>query len=121
MRSLERTIAEHFCAPEVNGTLATFRAVSQTYFSNYLEESTHSWQHESQSHTGIITNNFESHEASVVYNDFVPQCEIHYLELDEKTADCNAQQYNLENVACQRAVAVRSVRTDYTCAWARAL
>jgi len=125
MRSLERTIAEHFCAPDVNGTLATFRAVSQTYFANYLEETTSSWNgvnYEQWSHAeNVITNNFESHEASTVYNNFVPQCELHFLALDEKTADCNAKQYHLEDVACQRAVAVRSVRTDYTCAWARAL
>jgi len=108
-RVRERQISDYFCAPDANGTLESFRTVSANHFLGYIAE------------YDATTMKFEFEVSTDNYDDKRPQCELHYQELVENGAECDALQTSLEDISCQRAIAVRSVRTDYTCNWRRAL
>jgi len=108
-RVRERQITAYFCAPDANGTLESFRSVSANHFTGYIEE------------YDVTISKFEFEVATDNYDAKRPQCEVHYEQLVEKGASCDAFQTQLEEISCQRAIAVRSVRTDYTCNWRRAL
>lgn len=99
----------HFCAEDahgnfiMNGTTHEFRVASVPI----MNEFTRQWP--------------EVIAAVEAYGDLRPQCEDKFTVLDEWTAQCDAQQAVLEDVACQHRVRVQEVKNTFDCDWASAM
>ena len=98
-RELSREFEGHFCEPGSNGTLFSFRDEASILMPPWSAQ----WP--------IVQ------EAERVYDVTVPICEEHFVDLDDKTAECDAHQTNLDSSACQHAMKVRQARTDFHAAW----
>jgi hypothetical protein len=103
LRVIQTGIEGHFCPPDANGTLFSFRAASVPRMESFITQ-----------HPVVV-------RAEERYDDKVPQCEHHFTELDDKTAECDAHQLALENAACRHAVEVRRVREEFARDWHAAL
>jgi len=98
----------HFCAEDAHG--------------NFIMNGT---THEFRETSVPIMNDFTRQWPEVVaavgaYGDLRPQCETKFTALDEQTAQCDAQQATLENVACQHRVRAKVVKDTFDCAWQNA-
>jgi hypothetical protein len=82
LREKSREIEEHFCVEGANGTLWTFRDYSVTRFPSWIEQKR------------VV----ETWEAQ--YGAWMPTCQTKYTSMDEKTAECDAIQQNLEETSC---------------------
>jgi len=98
LRSIQVGIDGHFCHG-ANGTLASYRAESIPYMTSFITQ----WPE-------VILA--EEH-----YDDWRPVCVSRFTVLDDKTEECDAIQLSLEQKTCEHAVAVRTVRTEFSCAW----
>jgi hypothetical protein len=81
LRQYSTEIDNHFCAVDANGTMFIFRDHSVTLFPPWLEQ----WP--------------KVQEWEETYDDLVPHCEYLFEELDDKTAECDAIQMQLERAA----------------------
>jgi len=99
LRTIQTGIIGHFCPPDANGTLQTFRDISVPHMESFITQKP------------IVDLAVET------YAEKVPQCEIHFTALDEQTATCDAHQAALEAAACNHAVEVRRVRTEFATMW----
>merc|ERR1719440_2046586 len=103
MRQLLTEITSHFCAEDANGTMFIFRDHSVTLFPPWLEQKP-------------IVEHWEEE-----YDDLVPHCEHLFTVLDEKTAECDAIQLQLERAACTHGNTVVEVRNLFAESWAYAV
>merc|ERR1719352_1940594 len=103
LRQLSLEIENHFCAEDANGTMWIFRDHSVTLFPPWLEQKpiVERWEHE--------------------YDIKVPVCERFFEELDDKTAECDALQLQLERAACTHGNTVQEVRNLFAESWAYAV
>merc|ERR1719183_786995 len=99
MRQLSLEIENHFCAEDANGTMWIFRDHSVTLFPPWLEQKP-------------IVERWE-----VEYDDLRPHCEHLFIGLDDKTAECDAHQANLDAAACLHSNTVKYVRIQFAKAW----
>merc|ERR1719389_1405930 len=103
LRQLSTEIENHFCAEDANGTMWIFRDHSVTLFPPWLEQKP-------------VVEHWE-----VEYDDLVPHCEHLFTVLDDKTAECDALQLQLERAACTHGNTVAEVRNLFAQAWAHAI
>jgi hypothetical protein len=103
LRQLSLDIDHHFCEPEANGTLWIFRDISVALFPPWIEQKP-------------IVETWEEH-----YHDKVPVCERQFGVLDDKTAECDAIQLQLERAACSHGNVVAEVRNLFAESWAYAM
>jgi len=103
LRQLSEEVESHFCAEDANGTMWIFRDHSVTLFPPWLEQKpiVEHWEHE--------------------YDVKVPVCEHHFEVLDDKTAECDALQLQLERAACTHGNTVSEVRNLFAESWAYAV
>merc|ERR1740117_2901204 len=99
LRELSHRVESHFCAPDVNGTLQLFRDGAVVLFPPWLEQKP-------------VPERIE-----VEYHVKHPECETKFVNLDDKTATCDAHQTNLENAACAHAHVVNQIRDEFSTAW----
>jgi len=99
MRQLSTQVSEHFCVEDANGTMWIFRDHAVTLFPPFIEQKpiVERWEHD--------------------YDIKVPVCETKYTILDEKTAECDALQTQLELAACAHHAQVQHVRELFAAAW----
>jgi len=88
-------IDAHFCPPEANGTLHTFRVHSVPLMEQYMAQK-------------IVVE-----EAESTYDEHVPVCRDAHSALDAQSAMCNSLQTNLEEKACAHAQKISEVLTTY--------
>jgi len=88
-------IDAHFCPPEANGTLHTFRVHSVPLMEQYMAQK-------------IVVE-----EAESTYDEHVPICRVAHGALDAQSAICNALQTNLEEKACAHAQKINEVLHTY--------
>lgn len=103
LRIIQRHIDGHFCAPDANGTLFSFRAASVPQMRSFSRQMP------------------RVEYAVVAYQGQHPMCERNFTLLDDKTEDCDARQFALEGISCAHAVRVRTVRNQFACSWQSAL
>jgi len=103
MRQLSTEIDSHFCAEDANGTMWIFRDHAVTLFPPWLEQKP-------------IVEHWEAQ-----YDQTVPVCENLFTVLDDKTAECDALQLQLERAACTHGNVVREVRNMFAESWAYAV
>merc|ERR1719454_2443084 len=103
LRQLSLEIENHFCAEDANGTMWIFRDHSVTLFPPWLEQKP-------------IVERWE-----LEYSNTVPICEEKFAILDDKTAECDALQLQLEQAACTHGNTVTEVRNLFAEAWAYAI
>merc|ERR1719443_2010876 len=103
LRQLSLEIESHFCAEDANGTMWIFRDHSVTLFPPWLEQKP-------------IVEHWEEE-----YDDLVPHCEHLFTVLDDKTAECDALQLQLERAACTHGNTVQEVRNLFAESWAYAV
>jgi len=103
LRQLSTEIESHFCAEDANGTMWIFRDHSVTLFPPWLEQKpvVEHWEEE--------------------YDEKMPTCETLFNVLDDKTAECDALQLQLERAACTLGNTVREVRNRFAESWYYAL
>jgi len=103
MRQYSEEISSHFCVEGANGTMWIFRDHAITLFPPWLEQKpiVEHWEHE--------------------YDIKVPECEEWFITLDDKTAECDALQLQLERAACTHYNLVIEVRNNFADAWAYAM
>jgi len=103
MRQYSEQISSHFCVEGANGTMWIFRDRAVTLFPPWLEQKpiVEHWEHE--------------------YDIKVPHCEEWFITLDDKTAECDALQLQLERAACTHYNLVIEVRNNFADAWAYAM
>ena len=95
LREIHASISGHFCPPDANGTLHTFRVTSVPYMQQYMAQK-------------IIVD-----EAEVAYDLKRPICEDKHYLLDVKSAECNTHQTTLEEMACSHAMKISEVLGIY--------
>jgi len=103
MRQLSTEIESHFCAEDANGTMWIFRDHSVTLFPPWLEQKP-------------VVEHWEFQ-----YDELVPHCEDFFTVLDDKTAECDAIQLQLERAACAHGNVVSEVRNMFAESWAYAV
>jgi len=98
LRRLSKEVEDHFCL-EGNGTMWIFRDHSVTLFPPWLTQKpiVEHWEYE--------------------YNRRVPVCETWYDTLNEKTAECDGIQGQLEEAACLHANRVEEARIRFFNDW----
>jgi len=103
LRQLSLEVERHFCAEDANGTMWIFRDHAVTLFPPWLEQKP-------------IVEHWEEE-----YDEKVPHCERKFEILDDKTAECDAYQLQLEEAACSHGNTVAEVRNLFAQAWAHAI
>jgi len=113
LRSTEEEIyhrnSGHFCAEDahgnyiMNGTTHEFREASVPIMHDF----TRKWPL-------VIT-------AEEAYDAHRPNCQTKFEQLDDKTAQCHADQTSLEDTACQHRIRVKEVIDTFTCDWEQAM
>ena len=103
LREIHGYISGHFCPPDANGTLHTFRVTSVPYMQSYMSQK-------------ILVDQAES-----AYDSYVPQCVLTHNALEAKTVDCNRHQTLLEEKACDHATKINLVLSTYYADHAQAL
>jgi len=88
-------IDDHFCPPDANGTLHTFRVQSVPLMQQYMNQK-------------VIVE-----EAEYAADQHVPNCRTAHTDLDTQSATCNSLQTNLEEKACQHAQKISEVLNTY--------
>jgi len=103
LRRLSKEVEDHFCVDGANGTMFIFRDHSVTLFPPWLTQKpvVEHWEYE--------------------YNRRVPVCEQWYETLNQKTAECDGIQGNLEEAACLHANRVEETRIRFLNDWAFAV
>jgi len=92
---IHERISAHFCPPEANGTLHSFRVQSVPWMQQYMSQKT------------VV----EESESS--YDLHVPLCRVTHTTLDQQSAICDAHQTTLEGKACAHAAKINEVLTTY--------
>jgi len=103
LRQLSAQVETHFCAPDVNGTLQIFRDGAIVLFPPWIEQKP-------------VVERIE-----VEYDVKHPECETKFVNLDEKTETCDAQQAALEAAACALGQKVKEVREEFSVSWQTAI
>lgn len=103
LRQLSDQVTNYFCAPDINGTLQLWRDGAVVLFPPWIDQKP------------VV----ETWEAS--YDLKHPECETKFSDLDDKTAECDAHQTNLENAACAHGQKAHEVREQFATAWQVAL
>lgn len=85
----------HFCPPEANGTLHTFRVASGPKMTDYMNKKR------------------AVDEAERQYDAYVPNCVTAHNALDTRSSQCNSYQSALEDKSCDYAHTIRRVLTDF--------
>jgi hypothetical protein len=95
LREIHEFISGHFCPPDANGTLHTFRVTSVPYMHQYMAQK-------------VIVD-----AAELAYDGKVPDCVTKHTLLDQKSDLCNTAQTHLEEKACEHAHKINEVLTNY--------
>lgn len=102
VRQIQDRIKTQWCAADANGTLAVFRDEVVGPMHEFVEY-------------------MRTYRADYWYDERDPICETYVIDLDGKTAECDALQMRLESKTCQHAIQVREVRAEFARAWQDAL
>lgn len=82
LRETHEEIHGHFCPPEANGTLYTFRVEAAPMMLQYIERKE------------------DVERAERLFDELRPECIREHNELDEKTSECNRLQWDMERCQC---------------------
>jgi len=97
---LHEGLVAHFCPPDANGTLHTFRVNSITHMD--------AWK---AAKTAADTKKTE-------YNEQLPHCNTAHGALEDKSVTCNSHQTSLEVKACDLGAAVDTALRNFHTEWA---
>lgn len=95
LKEIHDHIDAHFCPPEANGTLHTFRVHSVPLMQQYMAQK-------------VVVE-----EAESAYDVHIAECRLTHQALDRQAATCNAAQTDLEEKACAHAQKINEVLSTY--------
>jgi len=95
LMKVHRDLEGHFCPPDANGTLDSFRVRSKPWMEDYMNKKV------------------EVDTAERLYDEYYPTCVEHHNNLDTRSSQCNAFQSALEEKSCDYAHTIRRVLNDY--------
>lgn len=102
LRQIHDRIHEHFCPPDANGTLHSFRVASVPWMRDYMDKKV------------------EVDTAERLYDEYVPTCVEHHNNLDARSSQCNGLQGQLEGVTCNLCGLIRDSLQEFDTDYAEA-
>jgi len=95
LREVHSNLHGHFCPPDANGTLESFRVRSKPWMEDYMRKKE------------IVDT------AERIYDDFVHNCVATHDGLNTRSSECNTLQIALEEKSCECAHTIRRVLTVF--------
>lgn len=103
LREIHDDIHGHFCPPDANGTLHSFRVAAVPWMESYMTQK----------------ELVETSETN--YDDHRPTCITAHNDLDSLTNVCNQAQRTMETIACDHASAIAKTMEDFESEYASLL